>query len=172
METANYAQNHSFPIGINLPSKVPASPNYFPISRVAGSPPEISDISTTTGSALGDFDSSSGTYSGVDVIDALHDRMGGAFDPSRLDKTIAKQTQMSGQLNAKQRELLELQALMQRRIKGARTNFAEGLKAAKETKADLEWTQHRLSSMKAKTERTLPNEYHAASSKYAYTDGY
>lgn len=50
----------------------------------------------------------------------------------------------SGQLNAKQRELLELQALMQRRVKGARANFAEGIKAAKETKADLEWTQKRV----------------------------
>lgn len=33
---------------------------------------------------------------------------------------------------------------MQRRIKGARTNFAEGIKAAKETKSDLEWTQKRV----------------------------
>jgi hypothetical protein len=50
----------------------------------------------------------------------------------------------SGQLNAKQRELLELQALAQRRLKGVRSNFSEGLKAAKETKRDLEWTQKRV----------------------------
>lgn len=50
----------------------------------------------------------------------------------------------SGQLNAKQRELLELQALAQRRLKGVRANFSEGLKAAKETKRDLEWTQKRV----------------------------
>jgi hypothetical protein len=50
----------------------------------------------------------------------------------------------SGQLNAKQRELLELQALAQRRLKGARANFAEGMKAAKETKRDLEWTHKRV----------------------------
>jgi biogenesis of lysosome-related organelles complex 1 subunit KXD1 len=50
----------------------------------------------------------------------------------------------SGQLNAKQRELLELQAYAQRRLKGLRANVSEGLKAAKETKRDLEWTQKRV----------------------------
>lgn len=50
----------------------------------------------------------------------------------------------SGELNAKQRELLELQALAQRRLKGVRANFAQGLKTARETKRDLEWTQRRV----------------------------
>lgn len=50
----------------------------------------------------------------------------------------------SGHLNAKQRELLELQALAQRRLKGVRSSFNEGLKAAKETKRDLEWTSKRV----------------------------
>ena len=50
----------------------------------------------------------------------------------------------SGELNAKQRELAELQALAQRRLKGARANFADGAKAAKEVQRDLEWTQKRV----------------------------
>lgn len=50
----------------------------------------------------------------------------------------------SGQLNAKQRELVELQALAQRRLKGARSNFSEGIKVARETKRDLEWTHNRV----------------------------
>jgi len=50
----------------------------------------------------------------------------------------------SGHLNAKQRELMELQALAQRRLKGARSNFSEGIKVARETKRDLEWTQKRV----------------------------
>jgi len=50
----------------------------------------------------------------------------------------------SGELNAKQRELAELQALAQRRLKSARANFADGAKAAKEVKRDLEWTQKRV----------------------------
>lgn len=53
-------------------------------------------------------------------------------------------TNSSGQLNAKQQELLELQALAQRRLKGVRANFAEGIKTARETKRDLEWTQKRV----------------------------
>lgn len=51
----------------------------------------------------------------------------------------------SGELNAKHRELLELQALAQRRLKGTRANFADGMKAAKEVKRDLDWTQKRVS---------------------------
>ena len=51
----------------------------------------------------------------------------------------------SGALNAKHRELLELQALAQRRLKGTRANFADGVKAAKEVKKDLDWTQKHVS---------------------------
>ncbi len=50
----------------------------------------------------------------------------------------------SGELNAKNRELMELQALAQRRLKTSRANFADGMKAAKEVKKDLEWTQKRV----------------------------
>jgi len=51
----------------------------------------------------------------------------------------------SGQLNSKQRELAELQAHAQRRLKSARVNFAEGIEAAKETRRDLDYTQKKLS---------------------------
>ena len=54
------------------------------------------------------------------------------------------QISSSGELNAKHRELLELQALAQRRLKGTRANFADGMKAAKEVKRDLDWTQKRV----------------------------
>ena len=50
----------------------------------------------------------------------------------------------SGELNAKQRELAELRAMAQRRLKSARTNVADGMKAAKEVRQDLEWTQKRV----------------------------
>lgn len=79
---------------IAMPHKAQHQAPLFPISRVAGSPPDISDISTTTGSTVGEFDSSSGAYSGVDIIDTLHDRMHNVFDPSRLDKGVAKQAQL------------------------------------------------------------------------------
>jgi hypothetical protein len=60
------------------------------------------------------------------------------------EQANSNHTRRSGQLNAKQQELLELQALAQRRLKGARANFSEGLKTARETKRDLEWTQKRV----------------------------
>jgi len=157
---------------ISVPSKAPTNANYYPVSRIAGSPPEISDASTTTGSATGDFDSSLSSYPSVDIIEMLNDRMSNVFDPSRLDKGVAKQAQLSGKLNDKQRELLELQALAKRRIKNARVNFADGIKAANETKRDLEWSQKRVSSMKAKAERNLPDEYRRANNRYAYADDY
>ena len=50
----------------------------------------------------------------------------------------------SGELNAKHRELLELQALAQRRLAGVRANFADGMKTAKEVQRDLQWTQKRV----------------------------
>ncbi|KAJ5674082.1 domain KxDL [Penicillium macrosclerotiorum] len=165
-----------------MPSKAPVSASIYPISRVAGSPPDYSDASTTAGSrtsggltfssagASGDYDSSSASYSGVDVVDVLSDRMQTAFDPTPLDKGIARQAQTSGQLNAKQRELLELQALAQRRLKSVRANFAEGVKTARETKRDLEWTQKRVSALKSKAEKAYPDEYRRAAKKYTYDD--
>ena len=51
----------------------------------------------------------------------------------------------SGQLNAKQRELAELQALAQRRLKGVRANVSEGLEAAREARRDLDYTQKKVS---------------------------
>lgn len=50
----------------------------------------------------------------------------------------------SGELNAKTRELMALQALAQSRLKATRANFADGIKAAKEVQRDLEWTQKRV----------------------------
>lgn len=51
----------------------------------------------------------------------------------------------SGKLNAKQREILELQAKAQARLAKSRARFAEGMQDAKEVKRDLEWTQKRVS---------------------------
>lgn len=111
-------------------------------------------------------------YSGVDVVDVLSDRMQNVFDPTPLDRGLAMQAQASGQLNAKQRELMELQALAQRRLKGVRASFNEGIKTARETKRDLEWSQNRVSALKAKAEKAYPDEYRRATKKYAYVDDY
>ena len=90
---------------INVPSKAPAPAGLYPVSRVPGSPPDVSDVSTAagsrtsagfsygSGSVSGDYDSSSAGYSGVDVVDVLSDRMHNAFDPTPLDRGLAKQAQ-------------------------------------------------------------------------------
>ena len=39
---------------------------------------------------------------------------------------------------------MELQALAQQRLKSTRAKFADGIKAAKEVKSDLAWTQKRV----------------------------
>ncbi len=50
----------------------------------------------------------------------------------------------SGHLNAKHRELLELQAKAQARLAKTRARFAQGLEDAREVRADLEWTQKKV----------------------------
>ena len=92
---------------ITMPSKTPAY-NYT-VSRVPMSPPEMSDSSTYGGSRSSgrsysarssdyaasqssDYDSYN-PHSGVDVVDMLSERMNSAFDPIRMDKSLARQAQ-------------------------------------------------------------------------------
>jgi hypothetical protein len=58
--------------------------------------------------------------------------------------TGEKQTR-SGHLNAKHRELLELQAKAQARLAKSRARFAQGLEDAREVRGDLEWTSKKVS---------------------------
>jgi hypothetical protein len=89
-----------------MPSKAPAY-NY-PVSRVAMSPPELSDSSTTYSSRHSSRTSRSSSYapsqssrdyedynstSGVDVVDMLSERMNDAFDTMKMDRSLARQAQ-------------------------------------------------------------------------------
>lgn len=89
---------------MNVPAKAPGPASMYPVSRLSGSPPEASDTSTTAGSRTsgfsftsgsisGDYETSSASYSGVDVVDVLSDRMQDTFDPTPLDRGLAKQAQ-------------------------------------------------------------------------------
>jgi len=115
-----------------------------------------------------EYDHSSASGNGVDVVDMLSERMNTAFEfaPTRMDEGLVRQAQTSGQLNAKHRELLELQARAQRRLKSSRANFEDGVKAAKEVKRDLEWTQRKVTSLKSKAERKDPERLRRAERKY------
>jgi hypothetical protein len=48
-------------------------------------------------------------------------------------------------MNAKQRELADLQAHAQRRLKGARTTLAEGISAGREARRDTEYISKKVS---------------------------
>jgi biogenesis of lysosome-related organelles complex 1 subunit KXD1 len=94
---------------ITMPSKAPAF-NY-PVSRVAMSPPELSDSSTNYSGSRhsgGSYSARSSSYapsqssrdyddynatSGVDVVDMLSERMNGAFDTMKMDRSLARQAQ-------------------------------------------------------------------------------
>ena len=99
---------HSKALPITMPSKTPTYS--YPVSRVAMSPPEMSDTSTsysgrTSGGSYsarssnyapshssGEYDSYH-SHSGVDVVDMLSDKMNSAFDPIRMDRSLADQAQ-------------------------------------------------------------------------------
>jgi biogenesis of lysosome-related organelles complex 1 subunit KXD1 len=67
------------------------------------------------------------------------------FIPLTETEIGANNAYSSGELNAKQRELQELQAMASRRLNRARVNFAEGVEAAKEAKRDIDYTTKKIS---------------------------
>ncbi|MCJ1408754.1 hypothetical protein MMC19_002830 [Ptychographa xylographoides] len=149
----------------------------IPYRRAAISPPSAgSSVNTSAvpsltsgsyaGSAFGDHDRSDSGAHGVDLLDMMSSRLSTAIDPLPLDRSLARQAQTSGELNAKQRELAELHAMAQRRMKSTRANLTDGIKAAKDVRKDLEWTQKRVSSLNAKAAKKYPIAYKAASARY------
>ncbi|KAJ9149783.1 Biogenesis of lysosome-related organelles complex 1 subunit KXD1 [Pleurostoma richardsiae] len=170
-----------------LPMPVPTKdqyPNYYQTdSTYSVSPPE-GDASVSSGSGVpsysnsgysatasyagsshGDYDSA-GSASGVDFNEYMHDRFAESFNPLPLDKAMAVQAQTSGKLNSKHRELLELQKQAQARLAKTRARFAEGMQDAREVRADLEWTQKKVTSLKNKAAKKHPKEYQKARARY------
>lgn len=159
-----------------------AAPHHAAYNRISGSPPEGAESVTTSGvpsydplatsssyaGSASDYDSSasSGAAPGVDLLDYMSERLNGAVDPLPLDRSLAKQAQTSGELNAKTQELLQLQALAQRRLAATRANLADGIKAAKDVQRDLEWTQKRVSAINQRAARKYPAEYKMAAQRY------
>ncbi|TGO58374.1 hypothetical protein BOTNAR_0182g00120 [Botryotinia narcissicola] len=181
---ATYYQTTSLPIPV--PTKSQQVSYYTPQNTTYGvSPPEAPESVTTgsgmkpayghstysatsssyDGSASGEYDSTA-SANGVDLQEYMQDRFSGAFDPLPLDRTLAVQAQTSGLLNAKHREIMDLQALAQQRLARTRTRLQEGYQDAKEVKANLEWTQHRMGAMKTKVSKRHPKEYAQARERY------
>lgn len=169
---------------INMPQKpgtYPAYPQHGPYSRVSVSPPEAPE-STTTGSGVTSYDPSaaSSSYAGsaseydpssngaasIDLLDYMNDRLAGSYNPMPLDRSLAQQSQTSGKLNAKTRQLMELQALAQSRLAAAQLQFADGIKTAKEVQHDLDWTQKRVTQINQRASRKYPKEHAMAQQRY------
>jgi hypothetical protein len=159
-------------------------------STYSVSPPEDLDASVSTGSGLASYGnsysvttssyagSSQGEYdsavsaSGIDLNEYMQDRFADTFDPLPLDNCTVKQAQTSGALNAKHRELLELQAKAQARLAKSRARFAQGLEDAREVRNDLEWTQKKVTSLKTKASKKHSKEYSKARARYPSPDSY
>ncbi|KAF2718479.1 hypothetical protein K431DRAFT_322422 [Polychaeton citri CBS 116435] len=186
MSTTSYYQYQPQPTG-SLPVNVPGKPSVqaygarpnrsaSTLSNISASPPERPEsvssssgaglYSSGTGSCAGsDYDSSSGATS-VDLLDYMSDRLNQTYDRIPTDRTLAKQAQMSGELNAKNRELLALQQQARARLARTRTNFADGMKAAKDVQRDLEWTQKKVIALNTRAAQKYPDQYRVASARY------
>jgi len=176
----SYPSSSPLPINAKKPGYYYPQPSqHYP--RIPGSPPEAPDSVTTSGvpsyepsatsssyaGSASDYDSSSGgAAAGVDLLEYMGDRLNGSLDSTRLDRSLATQAKASGELNAKHRELLHLQALAQQRLAGARANFADGMKAAKEVQRDLQWTQKRVDSLNNRAAQKYPDQFQAAQRRY------
>ncbi|KAK0946946.1 hypothetical protein LTR29_001528 [Friedmanniomyces endolithicus] len=184
--STSYYQYQTQPTGslpLNVPAKGPQQPftprhvrNSSAYSQLSASPPERPESVSTSGAGL--YSAASSSYAGseyevstngatsVDLLDYMNDRLSQAYNPIPMDHSLAKQTQMSGELNAKNRELLALQAQARARLAKTRANFAEGMKAAKDVQRDLEWSQKKVSALNARAARKYPEQYRAASARY------
>ncbi|KAF2102004.1 hypothetical protein NA57DRAFT_73443 [Rhizodiscina lignyota] len=175
---------------VSVPQKQGTYPYPYPYQaaygRVSVSPPEHPESSTGSGvpsydpsaastsyagsayaGSASEYDSSSSTgTNSIDLLEYMNGRLADAYNPEPLDRSLAKQAQTSGQINDKTRQLRELQALAQQRLAAAQSNFAEGIKSAKEVQRDLQWTQKRVSAINQRAARKYPAEYKVASQRY------
>ncbi|KAF2457560.1 hypothetical protein BDY21DRAFT_285971 [Lineolata rhizophorae] len=153
-----------------------ASPPEAPDSSVAsgttGGPTSYGEPTATHAStssyagSASEYASSESTAGSVDLLDYMSDRVSGAYDPVPLDRSLAKQAQTSGQLNAKTQEIARLRALAEQRLAAVQADFSQGMKTAKGVERDLQWTQRKVNDINARAQRKYPEQYRAASQRY------
>ncbi|KAK6527796.1 hypothetical protein TWF694_004776 [Orbilia ellipsospora] len=127
--------------------------------------PSSLSSSSYAGSAADEYDVDGGMAT-EDLVGVLTERLITAFDPIPLDRSLVVQAQTSGMLNAKNRELMELQVLAAKRLSETRANFLDGMRVAKQVKTDLEWLQKKTDALKVKAEQRYPVEYNMARERY------
>lgn len=140
------------------------------MSSVSGVPSGYSATSAGyMGSSTGDYNGgydSTRSAGGVDFQEYMQDRFANSFNPIPLDRSMAVQAQSSGKLNAKHRELMDLQKQAQARLARTRERFQEGVRDAREVRGDLDWTQKKVSSLQHKAARKHPKEYAKARARF------
>jgi hypothetical protein len=92
-------------------------------------------------------------------VSYLDEAFANAFDPNKLDRAIAIQAQTSGLLNAKSKEIQNLQAEVVERLNELKTVFAEGMKNAKNVQKDLDWIHKRVKQLSREAKAKYPIEY-------------
>ncbi|KAF8423240.1 hypothetical protein EV426DRAFT_534259 [Tirmania nivea] len=166
------------PQGYTFPSKQPHHHHSDPLSPGTSTPhhgsldDEVSLHSATASIHAPSFSNtvSSSSYAGsaadeasdeneIDLVALLTERLSSAFDPIPLDRSLAVQTQTSGMLNSKTRELMALQEEAAARLAQTKRSFMEGMRVAKEVKADLDYVHKRVMNLQKKTQQKYPVEY-------------
>ncbi|KAK9313633.1 hypothetical protein V1524DRAFT_435586 [Lipomyces starkeyi] len=120
-----------------------------------------------------DATSSTSSYAGSDAetveeteefaaSEYVTDKMLQAFDAMLLDRAVVVQAQSSGLLNAKARELQQLQELATTRLQQTRISYTEGMKVVREVQKDLKWVQRHVDVLKKKISAKHPEEYSEA----------
>ncbi|KAK9373572.1 uncharacterized protein V1513DRAFT_426411 [Lipomyces chichibuensis] len=120
-----------------------------------------------------DATSSTSSYAGSDAetveeteefsaSEYVTDKILQAFDAMLLDRAVVVQAQSSGLLNAKARELHQLQELATTRLQQTRISYTEGMKVVREVQKDLKWVQRHVDVLKKKISAKHPEEYSEA----------
>ncbi|KAK9237634.1 hypothetical protein V1525DRAFT_403333 [Lipomyces kononenkoae] len=120
-----------------------------------------------------DGTSSTSSYAGSDAetvtetedfsaSEYVTDKILQAFDGMLLDRAVVVQAQSSGLLNAKARELEQLQELASTRLQQTRISYTEGMKVVREVQKDLKWVQRHVDALKKKVSEKYPEEYSEA----------
>lgn len=130
---------------------------------------DASGYASYAASSHGDYESAA-SASGVDFNEYVQERFDEVRNPVVMDNCTVTQAKVSGGLNAKHRELLDLQKKAQARLAKSRARYTEGMAAAYEVREDLEWTQKTLSSIQSKASKKHSKEYKKARERYPSPD--
>lgn len=123
------------------------------------------------GSESEDHSESGSSHAGSSLnetaLDVVVEQFTAQFNPARLDRSMAQQSQLSGQMNAKQREVDEAITKVTQRLEEMKRVVADGQKNVKQVNALLEKCAKKTDKLQAETKSQFPIEYAQAGEKYS-----